>query len=232
MRSQQHDKCKAQTATNTCNHHSPRGGPFPTAVWSLTPKGERIPAAATLAFKKGTAELALRIRPRRHRLNQGDTWTPLPHRHRIYARLRHQNRYTIRNSTRPRLSHEIPPNILPINIHDSDYESLPAKSGNKIPSSNKYPIVGVGELFDMEVHGWQNYSANGFCRTTTPSSGSSTPFGTVGGMYPGSSHSRRRRHISAGEKHLPRQPRISSVRRAQKNLHGLYRQRHVPLHTR
>ena len=124
-----------------------RGEPF--RVWSLTPEGERVPAWAALAFKKGTAELHT------YTLADGRSITVTKdHRFLTPSGFVRAGDLSVgsRISTSDGTSYT---DIAPRQVQDSDYWAVPTDSQVIIDIASD----GVSDFYDLHVPGWENYSS-------------------------------------------------------------------------
>lgn len=130
-------------------------------VWSVTPEGQKVAAAASLAFKKGTAELF------EYNLADGRS-----------IKATHQHRFLTDRGFIPGAEIEVGSRIatapesrwesVPLRrVTDADYAAVPETSAVKFCKVVSIVPMGVDDFYDMSVPGWENYSANGFWNHNT-----------------------------------------------------------------
>jgi hypothetical protein len=140
-----------------------RGTPF--RVWSVTPDGERVSAVATVAFKKGAAELF------EYKLEDGRS-IKTTREHRFLSDCGFIRGADVGVSTRlATVDHEELPSqmreVLPHMINDALYKAVPSSAAVKYLRVVSIRSIGIDDFFDMHVPGWENYSANGFWNHNT-----------------------------------------------------------------
>jgi hypothetical protein len=133
-------------------------------VWSLTPEGQRVPATATFAFQKGTAELF------RYTLDGGQSIKATAHHRFLTDRgFRPGADIAVGDCIATADDHS---SIAPLhaqaqNVTDSQYVGIAETSDLKYCRVISVESVGVHDFYDMHVPGWENYSANGIWNHNT-----------------------------------------------------------------
>lgn len=128
-------------------------------VWALTPNGEKIPAVALIAFKKGQADLF------EYKLTCGRSIKATAE-HRFLTRtgwlrgaeIRPGSEIATVSDADPISSDSYVPKTVP---YDEDYDGI--QDGNAVAFSRVAEVVALGEsdFYDMHVPIWENYAANG-----------------------------------------------------------------------